>query len=162
MAEPKFEKIAGRHMPGKAGSIFVALPNDGGGYVLGQVLQRRVEIGQVQGVWIAFYLGRHASADAAVAADVLTLFDVPYVTNNLGWMHGYFRTVGERPVPTLGKVGFRAIGGDVLDLAGEPIDGPAECDLIVRQRFSPYGAIARKIILGAGTGVASRDGMLGR
>lgn len=139
----EFEKFASRRVKVHVGDVFAALPNDGRGFIHGQVLRDDVELAGAVVLLVVFFEGR--SDQPGLPCSELGSVNVmcrPFVTNRTAWFDGRFSTLGNCPPVDVGRIGLRSMtNGAVFDLSGVQREEP-DFDVLGRYALSPYGAIA--------------------
>lgn len=135
--------FAARRRKVVAGDVFAARPNDGRGYIHGQVLRDDVNLAGAVLLLVVFFDGR-SSAPGLPCAELshARLIARPFVTNKTGWFHGRFATLQNCVPVDCGRIGLRAMSTDaVYDVAGQRCE-PKDFDTFGYSALSPYGAIA--------------------
>jgi Immunity protein 26 len=139
----EFERIGSRRLKVQVGDVFAALPNDGRGFVHGQVLRDDVNLAGAVVLLVVFFEGR--SDQPGLSCSDLGRANVmcwPFVTNKTAWLDGRFTTLGNCPPVDVGRIGLRSMtNGAVFDLSGVKSD-EGNFDVLGRFALSPYGAIA--------------------
>ena len=141
----EFERFASSTRKVSVGDVFAALPNDGNGFIFGQVLADGVRLAGADLLLIAFFAGR--STEAVVDCERVQkahIVGVPIITNRTAWRDGRFKRLQNCPLPAR-RIGIRReLHGDVLALDGHSARAE-DFDILAPDLLSPYGAIARKL-----------------
>lgn len=142
-APTEFVKFAPSRRTVAVGDVFAALPNDGRGFIHGQVLRDDVNLaGAVLLLVVFFKLRTDTSGMSCADLASVEIAGRPFLTNRTGWFDGVFSTLHHCDPRNVGRVGLRAMSTDaVFDLSGQRGDA-TDFDLLGRRVLSPYGAIA--------------------